>query len=314
MQHELKRINNIMLLRDLAKLRQKVENKFPVLIIIDGMLSSGKTTLAAHVAEIWEGKEINFQEQIGHGGEDFLLKYEKAVEKGHKIMIYDEGGDFNRRGAMTSFNRTMQIFFDKFRAFMIPVIITLPLVSKLDKSIFTTGAVSLLLHCKRLSDKKAIYTAYDRDSIQYLLYSMEKDYNYNPFKAYGSNHGVYKGYFYNLETHRAKELDQITTADKKADLKKHNMKSKGFMTPPMLAVKLGISETTVKRYIREIGIEEDAYDNVGRYYGADKYAMLQKYVKTVVTKGTTVFRQATAKKKRDTALIMPESDEINKEE
>jgi hypothetical protein len=136
------------LIKNLVGVYRKVflENKAGC-ILIDGPVGSGKTTLGILIADYFEGREIKFEEHLAMGGEDFLKKMKLAQEKAFKCLIYDEAGDFNRRGSLTKFNANLNRVWETYRAFKLVPIIILPLVADLDDGLMKKGILSFLLHC-----------------------------------------------------------------------------------------------------------------------------------------------------------------------
>jgi len=78
---------NVELAKSLDDCAKRVENNFASMIIIDGAIGQGKTTLAVHIADYINGSPINLKDQLGMGGEDFAQKLQIAHEKGLKVVI-----------------------------------------------------------------------------------------------------------------------------------------------------------------------------------------------------------------------------------
>jgi len=96
---------------------KRVKNKMASLIIIDGGVGSGKTHSGVSIADYINITEIDLKNQVGLGGEDFEKKLKWCVENNKKVILYDEAGDFSRRGAITGFNKRLNRIFETYRTF-----------------------------------------------------------------------------------------------------------------------------------------------------------------------------------------------------
>jgi len=152
--------------------RVQLYNK-AALIIIDGHVGEGKTTLAVHVADFLNKlanlPQIIFEDQLGMGGDEFLEKLRLCYKKKLPVVIYDEAGDFNRRAALTRFNANLNRTFETFRAFKIIPILCLPSFWVLDNDLFSKGIPRLLLHLSKRTNKMGRFKGYSLYSC--LLYT-----------------------------------------------------------------------------------------------------------------------------------------------
>lgn len=282
---------NTTLAHNLDDMKERVENNKASLIIIDGPLGSGKTTLGVHAADYISGayakkrknyvkKPENFikmDEQLALGGEDFIKKLKTCYEKDLLVLIYDESGDFTSRGALTKFNKRLNRVFDVYRAFKIVVILILPCISALDNSIFDKGIVRGLLHCHSRTKKYGSYGAYPAAGIGYLKYWMSR-YNHHKSKAYKIQHPTFRGHFLDLPKKRREELDEISTKNKFEVLVGVNMEIKGLYTYLELAKRVGRSISWVKQVTSAAGIEHTRKYKKKKYFDEEALSEVQEYL------------------------------------
>lgn len=195
-------------------LRARVAGGMASLIIIDGTMGKGKTTLAVEIADDIQGSPISFDDQLAMGGKQFIKKADIVAEKGLKVLIYDEAGDFNRRGSLQKFNAMLNRFFDTYRAFKIIVIVVLPNFRVLDKQLLDNCVPRLLIHITKRTSNIGYYNGYCLRFMYDILKMMKKEYGH-PALAYKYVRPNFTGYFKNLPPARCKELDAFSTAGKK---------------------------------------------------------------------------------------------------
>jgi hypothetical protein len=208
---------------------ERVNSDLPVLIAIDGGLGQGKTRLAIEIADyinekLGGGPHIDFKTQYGMGGEEFKKRFRDCIDKNKRVALYDEAGDFTKRGAMTKFNRELVSFFETFRIFKIIVVCVLPLFMILDQGVYNGAIVRGLFHCHGRTPHYGNIKAYDLDSMFYMLSMIQRKKVYNPFKVY--NDAVVRPNFHAHDTRglmnitdMSKEL-KVTTSCISARLKK----------------------------------------------------------------------------------------------
>lgn len=208
-----------LLIKNLNRQSERVGNRKASLIIIDGSVGSGKTHTGDDVASYLNGSPIDLKKQYAIGGEDFEQKLKFCVDKGLKIIIYDEAGDFSRRGAITKFNARLNRIFETYRTFEIIVILILPCMDILDSQLFTNKIPRLLINCHNKVQGK--YTRYRAYSL-YRMFWLKKyfrDLTVKP-QAYTKVRPNFRGYFRPGDPERAKELDEISGKGKRSELNK----------------------------------------------------------------------------------------------
>jgi len=159
------------------------------LIIIDGRVGEGKTTLATQIAKYLNPKN-SLSKVCFHQPQ--LLKAFKEAKKGDVIML-DEAIDINSRSAMSQWNKDVMKILAKIRSKQLFIIFNLPSIFDLDRSIALHRA-SMLIHCYSPSfGKKGYFKAYFQKEIK-LLYILGKKY-YTYAKPYPNFQGTFSACF-----------------------------------------------------------------------------------------------------------------------
>lgn len=258
-----KLVSEVIIKNLLEQKRRVLELGKASLIIIDGGVGEGKTTLATICADILQGRPIIFSEQLGLGGLDFAKKLKECYKKGLVVVIYDEGGDFDRRGAITKFNRFLNRIFEMYRAFKIIVIVCLPVFYALDQSLFDKRIPQGLLHVEHRTLKQGNIRGYDYTNMMYMIHWTKS----LPIKShcYGRTHPNFYAHFKNLPEERAALLDKYTTSGKFNIIEESGISIEGLVSIKDIAGKVGLSVMWVQRYLKGLKVKpEKIYKN--RYY------------------------------------------------
>lgn len=233
-------------------LKDRVETKKASLIIVDGGVGEGKTTLAVEIADYYGAKDIIFKDQLGYGGEKFQEKLRICIDKQLIVAIYDEAGDFSKRGALTKFNRMLNRLFETFRGFQVLVILCLPNFGVLDKTLFENKIPRLLIHCHSRTTKYGGYSAYSLYRMFWLLKKM-KDLTVSP-QAYNEVQPNYRGHFLDLFPKRSKELDIISTEEKENILTGNVLEHEGLLNLKEIGKELNRTTRWVRMKLKEYNI------------------------------------------------------------
>lgn len=229
-------------------LRKRIEGKKASMVVIDGGVGEGKTTLAVEVAENYQGKRLDISKQYAMGGDDFQEKLVICYDSGLNVLIYDEAGDFNSRGALTGFNQMLNRVFDTFRAFKILVILVLPNFKVLDTPLFDKAIPRLLIHCYNRSMKWGDFSVY---SLYRMYFLREKLKKYTvPSYAYTGTTPNYRGHFLDLAPSKSIELEKISIAGKKQIVNDNILSNRGLVSYKDIAKKLSRSVVWVKKKIQ----------------------------------------------------------------
>lgn len=264
------------LLINLDDIKQRVKNRKASLIIVDGGVGEGKTTLAAHCADYLGETPINMQEQIGLGGEDFTKKLRNAAKKKLKVIIYDEAGDFNRKGAITRFNMMMNRVFETYRTFQVIVIAVLPSFYYLDNQLFDNKIPRLLLHCKGRRESYGNFSGYSLYRLMYLRDRMKKMVvKEHAFSVVQPN---FNGHFLDLPKKRSKELDAISTSSKMTVLENTQKKLSNLYTFKDIVEKTGRSVPWLRKFFFEKKVKPDRKIGYTNFYNKKAIDFVMKHL------------------------------------
>lgn len=182
------------------------------LIIIDGFSGEGKTTLGVEILEFYQGFKIDYETQYAMGGEQFKHKLNLCRKKGLSVILYDEAGDYSKRGALTTFNKDLNRTFQTFRTYQILVILQLPNFDILEQQIFLEGIPRLLLNCHGRTQEYGNIRGYGLKEMFWLKYNMSREV-VKPL-AYNKVIPNFRDHFKDLPKARSLELDRISTEGK----------------------------------------------------------------------------------------------------
>lgn len=245
------------------------------LIIIDGGVGEGKTTMGIELADYINEKrglekvklQVKDHPQLALGGEQFVRQLRKCYKEDLPAIVYDEAGDFNRRGSLTRFNAMINRTFETYRTFNIIVILCLPCFHALDNDLFLKGIPRLLIHLDRRSEKYGYFKGYSLYRMFYIRKKMDKMV-VKQF-AYQRVNPNLIGNFLDLTIERAKSLDKISTAGKLEVIKKSEIKLEGLLNYKDLAEKVGRSMIWCRKAVAELRIKHKRVINRVRYFDGD---------------------------------------------
>jgi hypothetical protein len=262
----------------LDSLKARVENGKASMILIDGGIGEGKTTLGVEIADYLQGQAIDLKRglQLAMGGAEFTVKLRRCYEENLLVLIYDEAGDFNRRGSLTAFNSSLNRVFETFRAFKVIVILCLPNFSVLDNSLFEKGIPRALFHCYGRTNSCGHISLYDLEKMYYLKYYMSK--TINKIKVYSRVIPNFRGHFLNLYPERAQQLHDLTIKGKLDILAKTQADKEGLLTSRQIAEKMNLNIKSVYAYLQKIGAKPVRKDGKLRVlYSLDTIEKIQDY-------------------------------------
>lgn len=267
---------------NLDDLTKRVELKKASLIIIDGGVGEGKTTMVIHVLDYFNkkmgGGEIDFKGcQLAMGGADFLRKIREAFEQKKVCIGYDEAGDFSKRGSLTGFNAMLNRTFETFRAFKCIVILSLPNFNVLDSQLFDNQIPRMLIHLHDRTKNEGNFAAYGLDEMNWLRYWMNK-WPKHRSKAYGMVTPNFRGHFKDLPTERSKQLDEISTENKLKILRKSEIKVEGLVNYEELAIPLNRGTDWVMRALKQLNIKPARTIDRKKYFQKDVINILTDHL------------------------------------
>lgn len=243
------------LARFLDSQKDRVFNKNKAsLIIIEGGVGLGKTTLAVHIADYINGsykkngkdyhvyKEnfISFAEVLGLGGDDFNRKIIEGHKAGRPVVIYDEAGDYGKRTFLTELNIRLNRIFELYRALKVVVVLCLPSFDYLDRALLDKNVPRGLISIEKRNKKFGQYSFYDLYKMNLLKgYFKNQVIKKNAYKWVNPN---FRGRFVNLDKKRSEALDKYSTAGKLKELESFLEGDKKEQAPPKYDIKKDIIE------------------------------------------------------------------------
>lgn len=252
------------------------------LVVLDGGVGEGKTTLAIHLGDYLNKKhgleeiDIPVKEQLGLGGVDFAKKLRLGFKKKFPVIIYDEAGDFNKRGALTRFNAMLNRTFETFRAFKILVILCLPSLNVLDNDLFDKNIPRLGIHCYNRTLKQGNIKGYSNYRMLYIRERMKK-LVVKSF-AYGIVEPNFYGHFKDLPTERRKQLDIVSTKGKLKELEKSEIKLEGLISYNDLSIRLARTTRWVKIALKALKIRHVKVIDKRKYFDQGVVDILTDYI------------------------------------
>jgi hypothetical protein len=262
---------------------ERIKNNKASLIIVSGGLGSGKTTLSVHMLNYFNKsyglppidlkQNIKDLPQYAIGGDDFLNKKDICYENKIPVIIYDEAGDYSKRGSLSKFNSNLNRTFDLFRAFKLIVIMVLPNFNVIDNDLFDKEIPRLLLRTRRENNK-------DYSEIKgYGLFEMNllRQELSNPNKklyAYNNIYCNFDALFKDLDAEQSHDLDILTTKDKLKISKKLNLKRANLINKKEIAEKLNITVASLSNKLRNKKIQPKQMIENKAYYDKDVIGVL----------------------------------------
>lgn len=261
--------------------RVSFENKAS-LILYDGGIGEGKTTLMVHSADYLMGayepqedgsyiyndeKLISFQDQLAMGGKAFSQKIRVCHIKKLVVVIYDEAGDFSRRGALTRLNALINRIFETYRGFKIVVLLGLPSARSLDGSLLDKCIIRMSIHCLNRNVQYGNFRAYSLYRLHYIIHKMTK--LVIKSKAYDFTSPNFRGHFLDLMPKRSLKLDNFSTKGKFSMMEEGEIQFEGLVSYQDISRKLNRSIVWVKKKIAKFKIKEKRYYKRRKYFKAE---------------------------------------------
>ena len=263
---------------------KRVEKNKATCFVIDGGVGEGKTTLAIQLGDYINNKlslgpislDVKDHPQLAMGGKQFAKQMRECFINGRPVIIYDEGGDYSKRGAMTQFNAFLNRIFETYRAFRIVVIIVLPSMSVLENTLFDNRIPRMIVHCANRDDHSGDFKAYSLHRAFYLRYHMKKleDKSFS-YKIVEPN---FVGHFLNLDPERSKALDKLTIAGKLDILQGAELKLEGLVDRREMANRLAKSPSWVALALLKLKVKPVKYLKKVAYYNKTTIDILQDFI------------------------------------
>ena len=250
---------------NLGECIKRIRSKKASLIIIDGGVGEGKTTLGTICAmrlATQLNQKFDIKEQVRQGGSDFLKGMDWAVTNKRNVIVYDEAGDFNTRASLTYFNQTMNRVFETYRALGIIVILCLPSFADVDTSLMKKKISRMLIHCYDRNSQYGCYKVYSLWRMWYLKAKFSKV--TVPDDAFRMVSPNFFGRFRDLDPKDSEALEAHSIKGKKDIIRKGMLQERGMLPIKTIAQKTGYSIETIRRYIKRKKLK-------GEKYGATLY-------------------------------------------
>jgi len=281
---------------DLDDISLRVNQNKASMVIIDGQIGTGKTTLGVHCADylngayIREGEGFRFDESksidlevgVALGGSDFTKKLKLSFEKKQAVLIYDEAGDFNSRGALSKFNGLLNRVFETFRAFKVVVVMCLPFFPSLDGSLMVKGIPRILIHIDNRNLKYGDYRVYSLWHMFYILHKMKK--LIVKTDSFRFTDPCSFGHFLDLPKARARKLDVISTKNKLDVLGDVEVRIEGFYTYADLSKRLGRSVSWISKTINIMKLPCKRIHRNKKYFDENILDLLSQEVERINVK------------------------------
>lgn len=266
------------LARNIDALMERIRKKKAAMIVVDGNVGEGKTTLGVHCADYSEivygcGRPLDLDMaehvQLAVGGKDFGEKLLVCHDRKFAVLVYDEAGDFDKKTTITRFNRNLMRVFEMYRGFKILVVLCLPKFYKLENELFENGIPRLLLNCRDRTETSGSFAAYDLEQMYYIKHHAQKII-VKP-KAYDFGIPNFYGHFLDLPPERSRALDKLSTSSKRKEIKKTVYDVKNKVTLAQIAKHFGMSERWVLMRLKEV-------DDIGEVKIFDRKKWYEKEV------------------------------------
>lgn len=258
-------------------LDDRINENLPVIWLIDGGQGNGKTTLAVHIADEVNkihnlppmDLELNNHPQLAMGGEEFMSYFDKAIVKKFPCIIYDEAGDFQKGGAMTSFNLQISKIFQKIRSGNMLILLCLPNFCIIDNRLFKDDAIRASFHChsKQIYKTYSKFKAYDLEATLWVQYwHNEKLPQPRQRDAYRICFPLFNGNFKDLNKDRSKKLDTLSKFGKAKERQRLYLSNKGYISIKGIAKELNRSRIWVRKKMSKFNIKPDDNMGIENYY------------------------------------------------
>jgi len=242
---------------------KRIDGKRASLVILDGGIGSGKTTLAIELMD-YTNKErglttvslgLKDHPQMALGGKQFSSQFRACDKLKLPAITYDEAGDFSRRGAITQFNMMLNRLFETYRGFKIMVIVCLPNFNVLDNQLFDNQIPRMLIHITGRNMKYGNFKVYSLSQMNWIRYWFDKLPKGAKHKCFSKVEPNFQGHFLNLLPGRERILDKLSTFGKKNLLKQTDIAMRGLLDYQEIANQTNRSINWVRLNLKQMKIE-----------------------------------------------------------
>lgn len=253
---------------DQAKDRVMRLNK-SVFISVDGAIGSGKSTGGVHIADYLNGAyeiqndgnfklieekliNLDIKEHIQYslGAPDFIKKLSLCHKSGVNVLVYDESGDFSKRGSLTKLNSDLNRIFEICRSLKIIIIFIMPNIFYIDRSVLDKEMIRFHIRINRENNNYSEYKLWNIDCINWIkYYSLKLPI---PNQCYNSVKPSYRGNMLPLSEERTKQLAflcnkyKVNTIDKLEV--KDNTQKRGLSIQEIMK-SYNVSQSLVNKFV-----------------------------------------------------------------
>lgn len=215
------------------------------------------------------------------GANEFVTKFNKCREQGYHAILYDEAGDFAKRGALSMVNKMIIRRFETIRSSKIMVFMSLPLFYSLDAALFDYSIVQGLVHTygKKQTLNYGNYKTYDAVGVDWLNYwiyeKLKKPERYKAFNIVLPN---FMGHFKDLSPKRAEQLEILSNKAKDRESFKALIKAEGLVSIPGLSDKFGKSVNSIRQILLKLKIKPTRRIKHANYYSNDLMPRIEEHI------------------------------------
>lgn len=256
---------------------QKINNDFASIIIIDGGMGQGKTTLGVQLQKIVNSK-FDLTKQIGVGGDKFLEVVDYCIRTKKEGIIYDEAGDLSKVGAISKFNKKMMRFFETARQYKLKLIVILPRFFRLENYLFDLDSVEFLINVHdRQPGKQGNYRVYDKEGISWLRFWSAKI--VDKTRIYKKVSPLYRGHFLDLPETQRRELAAFSMAGKDGIRTAAILEEKGLINIEGIADHYNKSVEWARKFVNQYRVKAVKVIGKRRYYKSNSLPVGKKNIK-----------------------------------
>lgn len=239
------------LIPSLKAIQERIKINKAAMIIIDGGVGEGKTTLACHLAEWYQPGwvENRSHELLAMGGKSFLKALDVSVKKKDKVIVYDEAGDFNSRGALTYFNQNLNRVFETYRQTQKLIILCLPFFKDIDANLFQKSIPRILINCHNRTKNYGRYRVY---SLWRTWYLREKSRKLTvPQACYQVVNPNLFGQFKDLPEGQRDIISKISLQGKRNIIQRSYLNQRGMIDIEEISKQTGYSKPSLYNKLKE---------------------------------------------------------------